>query len=204
MELLNCYLPVFKNLLSMTGKPDDFSDYTINRQVCIASLEKAIELTKALDIPEKQKHFAKTAVIAWMDETVLCSSLPWRQQWQGELLQRSYLNTTIAGELFFTLLHQLQPTESQARKVFLYCLIHDFHGQFSAAEDTQSLKNLIVRQRNLCLPKQWIEWPNDTPFSEMPTVPADAASKDYSLFTFFLLITLLYVLFTFILDFYAS
>lgn len=114
------------------------------------------------DANEEEKAAAQFAVIAWIDETVLCSSLPWRERWQSELLQRKYLNMTVAGERFFTCLAQLEPDWHQARKVFLFCLQNGFHGQYSMPEDDEPLQEIITEQRALCLPAAWLSWPNDS------------------------------------------
>lgn len=161
MTLLDCYLPVFKLILTIVGNPAQFDEYDTSRQACITRLERAIELAGEQDACEEQKTLAQTAVIAWVDETLLRSSLPWRLHWQSELLQRKYLNITIGGERFFTLLSNLEPTFEQARMVFLFCLQQGFRGQYTTADDEIALQEVITSQRKLCLPDTWQTWPND-------------------------------------------
>lgn len=161
-ELLDCYLPVFRRVLHIIAEPTSFADYAQTRLSCLVTLEQAIHHTGGLDAPEKEKEAARFAVIAWLDETILCSTLPWRQRWQGELLQRKYLNMTIAGERFFTHLTQLDPAYRQARTVFLFCLQNGFHGQYSTPTGEEALQEVIAEQRALCLPEDWQTWPNTT------------------------------------------
>lgn len=161
MLLLDCFLPVFKQVLRMTGESETFTDYDESRLRCIGLLETAIHEAGRLDISKEEKDAALVAVIAWLDETVLRSALPWRQRWQSELLQRKYLDITVAGERFFTLLTQLEPTHEQAREVFLFCLQHGFQGQYSTPDSQAALQAVITEQRNLCLPAAWQQWPND-------------------------------------------
>ncbi|MFX2610786.1 DotU family type IV/VI secretion system protein [Enterobacter mori] len=171
-ELLDCYLPVFKQVTRLISAPVDATGYEEDRQACIELLEQAIHHASLLDLGEEEKDVARFAVIAWLDETILCSGLPWRHLWQSELLQRKYLNTTVAGERFFTCLEQMDPASEQARQVFLFCLQNGFHGQYSAPEDNSALLEVINSQRQLCLPQAWRYWPNDTsvtsPATELP------------------------------------
>lgn len=162
-ELLDCYLPVFKLVQNITGDPTVNSDYEMARQQCINQLEQAFVHASQLDVNEKEKEAACFAVIAWLDETVLCSTLPWRSRWLCELLQRKYLNTTIAGERFFTELAQLTPADRQARCVFLFCLQNGFHGQYSSPEAQPALQSIIGDLRSEVLPDVWQSWPNEAP-----------------------------------------
>lgn len=174
MTLLDAYLPVFKQVLQMAGDPALFDNYEQSRQSCVSLLEQAFYVVREQNISEEEKDAAQVAAIAWLDETVLRSALPWRQRWQGELLQRKYLHISVAGERFFTLLNQLVPAHVQARPVFLFCLQQGFRGQFSAPDDEPALQAVIHEQRCLCLPDAWQTWPNETPVT--PILPAPAAA----------------------------
>lgn len=205
MELLDRYLPVFKHVLEMFGDPTRFEDYEKSRQTCVFLLEQAIDEAGQLDISEEEKEAARVAVIAWMDETVLCSALPWRQHWQSELLQRKYLNITVAGECFFTLLSQLDPAHEQARTVFLFCLQQGFHGQYSSPDDRHALQAIIVEQRSLCLPDGWQRWPNEAAI--VPCAPAPIGTMTQRLrplLTWTVSITLLYAILYSFLHSYVS
>lgn len=161
MTLLDCYLPVFKQVLGMIGNPTLFGEYDTSRHTCIAGLEWAMELAGEQDVCDEEKTLTCTAVIAWIDETLLRSSLPWRLRWQSEPLQRKYLNISVAGERFFTLLVNLNPVFEQARTVFLFCLLQGFRGKYITADDEKSLQEVIADQRRICLPDAWQSWPND-------------------------------------------
>lgn len=163
MSLLEYYLPVFRRILWIVGQPERFEDYLSTRQSCIELFESANLLIQQMEIEIEQKQAAELAVIAWMDEQILCSTLPWRSLWQGEPLQLKYFNITVAGERFFELLQQLEPLTNDAREVFLFCLQHGFHGQYSGPECQIKLQNTIQEQRGYCLPESWQAWPNDEP-----------------------------------------
>ncbi|EFE10413.1 DotU family type IV/VI secretion system protein [Citrobacter youngae] len=163
MELLDSYLPVFKKALHIVDNPSEFSGYAESRLLCIKTLEQARSEANQCDVEEEEKAAAYFAVIAWLDELMLCSELPWRQQWQGERLQRKYLNTTLAGAHFFQRLTALDVGHQQARKVFLFCLQNGFHGQYGTVDDRSDLLALIEEQRKQCLQENWWAWPCDTP-----------------------------------------
>lgn len=163
MTLFDIYLPLFKLVLQMVGDAAQFASYEESRQSCIAKLEQAIAEAAQCDAREEEKAAASFAVIAWLDETVLCSALPWRQLWQGELLQRKYLNTTVAGAHFFTHLMQLDRTHQQARQIFLFCLQNGFHGRYATVDDRSELLTLVEALRRECLPAPWHVWPNAAP-----------------------------------------
>ncbi|EMF07038.1 DotU family type IV/VI secretion system protein [Serratia marcescens] len=204
MELLDRYLPVFKQVLQMIGDPSQFDDYEQSRQTCICQLEQATYEAEHLDVSKEEKEAAQVAIIAWLDETVLRSSLSWRQRWQSELLQRKYLKITIAGEHFFTLLNQLEPCHKQARKVFLFCLQQGFQGQYNSPDDQPALQAVIDEQRNLCLPKMWQQWPNDAVI--VPGLPAPAVTttqRQRPLLSMTAGVALLYAVLYFILHHYV-
>ncbi|NIF32453.1 DotU family type IV/VI secretion system protein [Enterobacter sp. Cy-643] len=178
MTLLDIYLPIFKTVLQIKSTPSAFEDYEHSRQLCIDLLEQATCESAQHDVSEEEKEAARVAVIAWLDETILRSSLPWRQRWQKELLQRKYLNITTAGEFFFTVLEQLSPQYRQARKVFLFCLQQGFQGQLGSVDDPLPLQSVIAEQRSLCLPEAWQNWPNDAPLVSIRTPTKEAMTQN--------------------------
>ncbi|PIJ48251.1 type IV secretion protein DotU [Erwinia sp. OLTSP20] len=177
MTLLDSYIPVFKQVIQITGDPQRFSEYEASRQTCITLFEQASESASKLPVSKAEISAASMAVIAWLDEMILCSTLPWRKRWQGEPLQRKFLNTTLAGEKFFTLMAQLDPPHHQAREVFLFCLQQGFHGQYATLEDRPALQALIEEQRRLCLPEAWLYWPNEALIIPELPVPVQSVTQ---------------------------
>lgn len=168
MELLHCYLPLFRNVLQITSEPQHFTDYESVRENCVRQLEQSVNEACNLDIGENEKEIACFAVIAWIDEMILRSELLWKPRWQSELLQRKYLNITVAGARFYTLLAQLSPDWQQARCIFLFCLQNGFQGQYNSQTDRTKLASIEFTLREQCLPPPWQIWPNDaeiTPYN---------------------------------------
>ena len=175
-ELLECYLPIFKLINKAICETDCYADYCVFRSDCVSHLEHAISQANKLDICIQERNAALFAVVAWVDEQILCSSLSWKLQWQGDLMQKNYLETTTAGEDFFIQLNELTVNHQQSRRVFLFCLQNGFHGQFSMPDDQTALSNLIRAQREICLSGAWNSWPNEeviTPFfnHKVPKMP---------------------------------
>ncbi|EAM2857712.1 DotU family type IV/VI secretion system protein [Salmonella enterica] len=192
-ELLECYLPIFKLINKAVFDPDCYVNYSLFHSDCVSQLEHAINKANKLDICIEERKAALFAVVAWVDEQILCSSFSWKFHWQGDLLQKNYLETTTAGEDFFIQLNKLAVNHRQSRRVFLFCLQNGFHGQFSMPEDQMALSNLIITQREICLSGAWNYWPNEeviTPFfkSKSPKMP----HKRYTLIG----ITILLLLYT--------
>lgn len=160
-ELIDCYLPVLKKTLKIINTSSNLADYTASRMEIITKLEKSLDDAMKLDIEKHEKDAAKLAVIAWIDERILCSTISWCHIWQNEPLQRKYLGTNIAGKQFFTELKNLSTISFQARKVFLFCLQNEFHGQYNSPENENRLADLITIQRQICFPNQWRSWPNE-------------------------------------------
>jgi type VI secretion system protein ImpK len=169
-------MPVFKLVMHIThsATTSEVTDYETGRQRCIELLEQAMNDAASQDVSEEEQKAACLAAVAWLDETILCSELPWRHLWRGELLQRRYLDITVAGERFFSCLAQLEPSSQQAYKVFLFCLQNGFHGQYSTPDNQPDLQLVIDKLRQWCLPQDWQSWPNDaalTPYTVNRTAP---------------------------------
>jgi type VI secretion system protein ImpK len=165
MKLLDCYLPVFKLAAQLAHEPPLYADYDIFRALSLNRLEEAVQEAEHYDITDVERDQAFFAVVVWLDETVLCSAQPFAQSWRSDLLQRKYFQTSIGGELFFDRLNHLKKEHQQARRVFLFCLQNGFNGKYSAVQDRQALTVLVEEQRQLCLPQDWQQWPNDAPLT---------------------------------------
>jgi len=85
------------------------------------------------------------AVVAWLDETVLCAQWDQADRWQNNLLQKIHFNTTRAGVEFFTRLNSLPLTNRKSREVYYTCLLLGFKGQYALASDQHALETLTRR-----------------------------------------------------------
>ena len=158
MKLLNCYLPVFRLGACLNSKSENTEVYEDFRQKCVSCLEQAKKDAEECDVSELERELALFAVVVWLDEIVLCSTKPVAQVWRIELLQRSYFQTSIGGELFFERMSKLEEAHIEARRVFVFCLLNGFRGKYNSEPE---LDEVIYCQRELCLPGEWQVWPNE-------------------------------------------
>ena len=158
MSLLNCYLPVFRLATTLFLEPQHHQDYGVFRSQCITLLDKAMRESELHNDPQECEA-AFFAVVTYLDERVLCATIPWSKEWRGELLQMHYFNISVGGEAFFTRLDAIDEGNAQLRIVYLFCLLMGFHGKYTQ-QDAQLLKQRIDMER-MCLPKAWQQWPNE-------------------------------------------
>lgn len=81
---------------------------------------------------EQDYKTAKTAVVAYVDEIILCSSWKDRDEWKKEPLQRTYFDTTNLGDEFYEILNRLNKfgPDREIREVYSLCLGLGFKGKY--------------------------------------------------------------------------
>jgi type VI secretion system protein ImpK len=85
---------------------------------------------------------ARFAICAWTDEAILGSAWNGKTQWQREMLQRTYFNTSDAGEEFFERLNSLGIHQREVREVYYLCLALGFTGRYCNEGDEYLLEQL--------------------------------------------------------------
>ncbi|HEY2409955.1 MAG TPA: type IVB secretion system protein IcmH/DotU [Polyangiaceae bacterium] len=85
------------------------------------------------NIPQQDVGEAMYAIVAFMDEQILRSEWPGRQQWMNQPLQLTYFNENTAGEGFFTRMQALQeqPNRAPVLEIFYLCLALGFQGKYA-------------------------------------------------------------------------
>jgi len=73
---------------------------------------------------------ARFALVAWLDEVILRSDWPGRDEWATEPLQLRLYKTVRAGNEFYEHLRRLRPEHTRAREVYLLVLSLGFEGQY--------------------------------------------------------------------------
>jgi type VI secretion system protein ImpK len=92
---------------------------------------------------------ARFAVCAWVDEQIARSGWEHKDLWLREQLQRTYFNTTDAGEEFFLRLERLGPHQREVREVYYLCLALGFTGKFCNPGDEFHLEQLKLANLKL-------------------------------------------------------
>jgi len=90
---------------------------------------------------------AKYAMVAFIDESVLSSKFPMKDEWAGSPLQLEYFNDFAAGEEFYTKLKQVQAGGDSERldllQVYFLCLTHGFKGMYIDLKGMEERKQLM-------------------------------------------------------------
>lgn len=112
----------------------------------------------ALDhgIPADIFESAKFAVVAYIDELLLCSDWEKKSEWQHEPLQRVYFNTTSAGAEFYDRLNVLNKfgPDRDVREVYALCLGLGFRGKYFRGEDRKAYEDVKAFNLSLLLPDE--------------------------------------------------
>jgi type VI secretion system protein ImpK len=105
-------------------------------------LSESEDLGRQGEFSAEEYNEARFAICAWIDESILNSAWQGRMQWQKELLQRKYFQTTDAGEEFFERLNRLDQNQRGAREIYYLCLAMGFKGRYHQDGDDLLLDQL--------------------------------------------------------------
>ncbi|MEL8285713.1 DotU family type IV/VI secretion system protein [Escherichia coli] len=149
MNIVECYMPVFKLISSVRVFPEEYSDYDSTRKNIINTVEEAVRNSEKMSLSDSELDAAFYAVIVMLDEAILCSELPCRKEWRDNLLQIKYFGHSTGGGEFFYKLDKVIESGSQAGWVFLLCLLLGFRGKYSVGSNDE-INNYISRLRRQC------------------------------------------------------
>jgi len=94
---------------------------------------------------------ARFAICALVDEALLKSQWEHKSFWLKDQLQRSYYNTTDAGEEFFERLGFLGLHQRAVREVYYLCLAMGFTGRYCHSGDEYQLEQIKTSNLKLLL-----------------------------------------------------
>ena len=117
------------------------ADFDRTRDNYTNIIEKARQCAKSAGISAKDFDRALFPVFAWIDETLLESSWEHKHQWVKNSLQKTFFNTTNAGELFFTYLEKLDREDVQTLEIYYFCLASGFKGNLYQPYQQQQLES---------------------------------------------------------------
>jgi len=132
---------------------------------------QADQTAKAQGVSSDRLTHARYAVAAYLDEMILSSRWPHREQWLSKPLQYEFFGEFVAGEGFFTRLAAIRravPLDTDLLEVYSLCLLFGFEGQYRLEEQARErLQGLIKDVTREVLAKRG-EVPTLSPHSGRP------------------------------------
>jgi len=128
------------------GDPGDGEE--VRRRVDRALYRLELDAREAV-IPEREVEAAKYALCAFLDETILLSTLPMREAWSARTLQLDLFGEHLAGEGFFQRLAEMGRGLAEhegAAEVYYLCLALGFEGKYRL-EGVEGLRRLTSELR---------------------------------------------------------
>jgi type VI secretion system protein ImpK len=106
-----------------------------------AQLDRMVAEGRAIGLEQADLDEARYALVAYIDEKVLRSSWPGREEWMRQPLQLICYRENIAGENFFRRLRALlrAPRRLPAIQMYALCLAHGFRGAYQQSDDVAAL-----------------------------------------------------------------
>lgn len=110
------------------------------RQRLQVALDTMVGNGRAAGIAEQDLADMRYAVVAFLDEQILKSNWPGRNEWMSQPLQLVLFNQYTAGEHFFNRLRGLLGEgRTEAIAAYQLCLALGFRGQYGTAPDASGL-----------------------------------------------------------------
>jgi type VI secretion system protein ImpK len=110
------------------------------RQRLQTALDSMVGKGRAAGVPEQDLADVRFAVVAFLDEQILKSNWPGRNDWMSQPLQLVLFNQYTAGEHFFARLRSLLGEgRLEAIAAYQLCLALGFRGQFGMGGDPNAL-----------------------------------------------------------------
>lgn len=144
MNIVECYMPVFKLISSVKVFPEEYDDYDSTRKHIIDTVEDVVRNSEKISLSDSELDAAFYSIVVMFDEVILCSELPYRKEWRDNLLQIKYFGHSTGGVEFFNILNKVIESGSQAGWVFLLCLLLGFRGKYSVSNNDE-VNNYISR-----------------------------------------------------------
>jgi type VI secretion system protein ImpK len=105
-----------------------------------ALLQETEQRATTLRYPEKQIKEVKFALAAFVDETVLSTNSPLREEWEKFPLQLEYFEEHLAGVKFFERLEGLIrdiKTQADVVEIYYLCMLLGFKGRYKVYMEDQ-------------------------------------------------------------------
>jgi type VI secretion system protein ImpK len=143
------------SLATQLGTAHDLPAPDVLRQRVASLFQQMREKGRDAGIPVDDTNEATYALAAFMDEQILRSPWPGRQQWMSQPLQLAFFQENTAGHGFFVRMQALSgmPGREHVLQIYALCIALGFQGQYalSATGELVDLQDraLATASRNL-------------------------------------------------------
>lgn len=165
MNIVECYMPVFKLISSVKVFPEKYGDYDSTRKHIIDTIEDVVRNSEKISLSDSELDAAFYSIVVMLDEVILCSELPYRKEWRDNLLQVRYFGHSTGGVEFFNMLNKVIESGSQVGWVFLLCLLLGFRGKYSVSNNDE-INDYISKLKKQCELNIRIEEKNKITFKQ--------------------------------------
>ncbi|HBQ4489197.1 DotU family type IV/VI secretion system protein [Escherichia coli] len=149
VDIVECYMPIFKLISSIKAFPDEYENYDSTRKHIIDTIEDVVRNSERISISDSDLDAAFYSIVVMLDEVILCSELPYRKEWRKNLLQIKYFGHSTGGTEFFNVLNKVIESKSQAGWVFLLCLLLGFSGKYYIGNNGE-INDYISKLKQQC------------------------------------------------------
>ncbi|UIU89963.1 DotU family type IV/VI secretion system protein (plasmid) [Escherichia coli] len=149
VNIVECYMPVFKLISSVKVFPEKYGDYDSTRKHIIDTIENVVHNSEKISLSDSELDAAFYSIVVMLDEVILCSELPYRKEWRDNLLQVRYFGHSTGGVEFFNMLNKVIESGSQVGWVFLLCLLLGFRGKYSVSNNDE-INDYISKLKKQC------------------------------------------------------
>ena len=131
-------------------------EYEVVRGMLTALLEQSGDKAKTYDFSNAAYAEARFAVVAYIDELILCSDWSEKSRWKKEPMQRFFYDTSNAGSEFYERLNRLNKhgVDKEVREVYLLCMGLGFKGKYFDLDDRKKHEEVKGFNLSLLLPKE--------------------------------------------------
>ena len=147
-RLAEVFAPCFALILHLR-EATDYGDPEALRQRIKDLIARGEREAQRHGIPQDDIEQVRFALVAFLDETILSSNWPYRDQWIARPLQLELYERYDAGEVFFTRLEKVlaEPKRyADVLEVYYLCMTLGFKGQYQL-QDQARLRALIDEAR---------------------------------------------------------
>jgi type VI secretion system protein ImpK len=146
------YQAVLTAVVRVQSRREKILDVVGFRKKMRAALRDVERAATTFNYDSEDIHDAQLAVVAFLDEVILVSDDPSKEEWMKLPLAHDMLGQPVAGEVFFERLEALlrSPKDSSRLadllEVYLLCLTLGFEGKYSGAGRAE-LQTLMTRAK---------------------------------------------------------